>query len=288
MRPADLARATGAALAVARSVGLSADDAVVLHDSNKVALRLTPCEVLARVGEAAGHGTALELDRALALRDAGCPVGDVLPDLDPVVRTHDGFAVTLWVYYPPAAPELTPSAYADALARLHAGMRTLALPVPRWTDRVGEALTVIESPAESPALTDDDRTFLAGRMARLRAAVEQRGAPEQLLHGEPHRGNVLRTADGPRFIDFETLCVGPVAFDLAHVPDAACAHYPGLDPSLLAHCRQLVLAVVAAWRWQRGDAFPDRERWAHTFVRTLRQGPPWPSLDALTRSLARD
>ena len=38
--------------------------------------------------------------------------------------------------------------------------------------------------------------------------IRDRGAAEQLLHGEPHPGNVLSTANGLVFVDIET-CWGP-------------------------------------------------------------------------------
>ena len=65
---------------------------------------------------------------------------------------------------------------------------------------------------------------------------------EQLLHGEPHPGNVLGTPTGPVFVDVEPLCRGPVEFDLAHVPQAASEYHSGADQEWRFLCRQLVLA----------------------------------------------
>ena len=96
---------------------------------------------------------------------------------------------------------------------------------------------------------------------------------------------MLSTNSGPLFIDFETNCHGPVEFDLAYVPEAVCEHYPRVNRELLDDCRQLVLAMVAAWRWRLGDEFPNRRRWGREFVRSLREGPPWPTLDKMTRQL---
>jgi len=201
------------------------------------------------------------------------------------VYTRDGFDVTLWVYYEPAAPHLPPAGYARALERLHAGMREADVPGPRFTDRIAEAEEVVASPDLSPALAGADRAFLGSRLGSLRRAIGGRGAVEQPLHGEPHPGNVLRTNNGPLFIDLETYCRGPVEFDLAHVPEAVCEHYPGVDQGLLEECRQLVLAMVAAWRWDRGDQFPDGMRFGEEFLRVLREGPPWATLDTVTRRL---
>jgi len=90
---------------------------------------------------------------------------------------------------------------------------------------------------------------------------------------------VVNTADGPRFVDLETCCRGPVEFDLAHAPAAAADHYPDVDAALLADCRALVLAMVAAWRFDRGDQLPDGERFGRALIAALRAGSPWPTVD---------
>ena len=215
--------------------------------------------------------------------EVGCPVGALEPRVDPVVYTRDGFAVTLWTYYGPVTPSASPVDYAKALERLHAGMREVDVASPRFTDRVAEAADIVANPDRSPELADADRVFLSGRLESLRRAIVERDAAEQLLHGEPHPGNVLSTKNGPLFIDFETCCRGPVEFDLAHAPEAVCEHYTGVDQGLLDDCRQLVLAMVAAWRWDIGDQFPNGRRFGEQLLRSLREGPPWPTLDMLTR-----
>lgn len=285
METPDVTRAITAAASVAASLGLPARGAIVLHNSNRLALRLTPCDVLARVAHAGHEVAQLEVELAQRLAEAGCPVGVVEPRAGPVVYPRDGFDVTLWTYYAPVTPYVSPVAYAGALERLHAGMRRVDVPSPRFTDRVAEAEDVVADPDLSPELAAADRAFLTGRLESLRRAIEDRGAVEQLLHGEPHPGNVLATSSGPLFIDLQTCCRGPVEFDLAHVPVDACAHYRNVDVGLLDACRQLVLAMVAAWRWDRGDHFPDGRRFGEEFLRSLRTGPPWPTLDTVTRRL---
>src|SRR6185436_2293039 len=111
-----------------------------------------------------------------------------------------------------------PTDYANALERLHAGMRRLDVTTPHFTDRVAEAQQLVASRERTPALTDIDRKLLSDTLGRLRRTICDRGAAEQLLHGEPHPGNVLNTKHGSLFIDLETCCRGPVEFDLAHVP----------------------------------------------------------------------
>ncbi|MFJ6015280.1 phosphotransferase [Streptomyces sp. NPDC092952] len=281
----DVTRAIAAATSVAESSGLPADDVTVLHNSNKLALRLTPCDVFARVAPVGQEVAQFEVDLAQRLIKAGCPVCPLEPRADPRVYVRDGFAVTLWTYYEPVAPLVPPVDYARALERLHAGMRDIGMACPRFTDRITEAEDVVADPDRSPELAEADRLFLGGRLASMRRAIDDRGAVEQLLHGEPHPGNVLGTRNGPLFIDLETCCRGPVEFDLAHAPEAVCAHYPGVDRALLDECRQLVIAMVAAWRWERGDQFPNGRRFGEEMLRALRQGPPWPTLDTMTGRL---
>ncbi|QMU74327.1 aminoglycoside phosphotransferase family protein [Streptacidiphilus sp. P02-A3a] len=277
----DVTRAIAAATSVAASLDLPTDDAVVLHNSNRLALRLTPCDVLARVAPAGHEAAQLEVELAQRLAGAGCPVGLVEPRVDPRVYQRDGFTVTLWTHYEPVTPQVSPVDYARALERLHAGMREVDVPGPRFTDRVAEAEEIVANPDLSPELADADRVFLGSRLGSLRRAIEDRGAVEQLLHGEPWSGNVLSTRNGPLFVDLETCCRGPVEFDLAHVAEAVCEHYPSVDQGLLDECRQLVLAMVAAWRWALGDEYPNGRRLGEEFLRLLRAGPPWPTLDAL-------
>ncbi|WP_194927183.1 phosphotransferase [Catenulispora pinisilvae] len=285
MEKSGITRAITAATSVAASLGLPVDDAVILQNSNKLALRLTPCDVFARVALVGQEVAQFEIELAQRLTEAGGPVCPLEARVDPRVYTRDGFAVTLWTYYEPVTPHVSPAEYAKALERLHAGMRKVDVPSPRFTDRIAEAEEIVANPDLSPELADADRVFLSARLGSLRKAIEDRGAAEQLLHGEPWSGNLLSTKHGPLFIDLETCCRGPVEFDLAHAPEAVGEHYPNVDRGLLDECRQLVFAMLAAWRWELGDQFPNGRRFGEEFLRLLREGPPWPSFDTVTRRL---
>jgi hypothetical protein len=65
------------------------------------------------------------------------------------------------------------------------------------------------------------------------------------------------------------------------VPQAVGDRYPDADRGLLAECRLLVLAMVAAWRWDADDQLPDGRRAGQALLRALRVGPPWPTLDVV-------
>jgi hypothetical protein len=111
----------------------------------------------------------------------------------------------------------------------------------------------------------------------MRGAIVDRGASEQVLHGEPHRGNVVRTRGGLVFVDLETCCRGPVEFDIAHAtlnasgpPIEVAARYAGAEQSLVRDCWILMLAMVTAWRCQPGDGVPNGRVMAMDWMRQLR------------------
>ena len=285
MQAPELQRAVAAAISTAKALGLQTDEAVVLQNSNKLALHLQPCDAFARVAPMAGQVAQFEVELAGRLAEIDSPAAALEPRVPPRVYERDGFAITLWTYYAPVTPDVAPADYADALWRLHSGMRTIEITTPHFTDRVAEAQELVANRGQTPALADADRELLIGMLKSLRRTIVDRGAAEQLLHGEPHPGNVLSTKIGPLFIDLETCCSGPIEFDLAHVPEAVIEHYPDVDQAFLSECRALVLAMVAAWRWDADDQFPNGRQWAEHFIDTLRKGPPWPSLEAVARQL---
>ena len=267
MQPSEIQRALAVATSVASALGLPVDDVIVLHDSNKLTARLLPCDIVARVAPLAHQSAQFEIEVARRLAETHSPVAALDPRAEPRVYERDGFAVTLWTYYQPVTPrEVPPADYATALERLHTGLRQLDVRTPHFTDRVEEAQRLVDSSNLTPDLADADRGLLITTLRSRRQAIIDRGAAEQLLHGEPHPGNVLSTKSGPLFIDFETCCRGPVEFDLAHVPEDVSARYTAADEDLLIECRGLVLAMVAAWRWDRGDQFPDRQRAARVLL----------------------
>jgi thiamine kinase-like enzyme len=258
MQASEVPRAVAAAMSIASSLDLTVDDAIVLHNSNKLTLRVLPCDVLARVAPVADQVAQFEVELAQRLAESGCPVAALEPRVAPRVYERDGFVVTLWSYHEPATPqEVSAADYAATLQRLHAGMRKLDVSAPHFTDRVEQAQQLVASRDHTPALADADRKLLGDTLRSLRRAIGARGGAEQLLHGEPHPGNLLITKNGLLFIDLETCCRGPVEFDLAHAPDEVSGHYPQVNQGLLRECRILVLAMITTWRWDRGDQLPN-------------------------------
>lgn len=275
MDKAQVRSALKAARAIASDLGLGAGDAAVLSNSNRLAVRLLPCDVLVRVAPLSHQAnSAFEVEVARRLAEADSPVAEPDPRVEPRAYVRGGFAVTFWVYYEPLPEEIAPAEFARALEQLHAGMREVEYPSPHFTDRIEEAQQLVSHPELTPELSDPDRDFLGAALRGLRSAIIRRAGPEQLLHGEPHAGNLLSTGRGPLFIDLQTCCRGPVEFDIAHAPEAVSAHYGAADQGLVALCRALVLAMVSAWRWDREDQFPGGRRMGIELLSQLRAVAP--------------
>jgi thiamine kinase-like enzyme len=271
MQAAEVPRAVAAAMSTASSRGLTVDVAIILQDSNRLTLRLLPCDVLAQVAPVAHQVAQFEIELAQRLAESESPVAALEPRVEPRVYERDGFVVTLWTYYEPATPrKISPADYAHALGRLHAGMRRIDVPTPHFTDRVGQAQQLVASRDHTPALADADRELLGNTLRNLRRLIGERGGTEQLLHGEPHPGNILTTKNGLLFIDLETCCRGPVEFDLAHAPEEVSEHYPGVNQGLLSQCRILALAIITTWRWDRGDQLPNGRQLGTEWLRQIR------------------
>jgi hypothetical protein len=271
MNASDVPRAVEAAVATGSAIGLRVEHATVIHASNRIAVRLLPGDGLARVAYEAHQGPAeFEAEVALRLAKAGGPVGTLDPHAEPRAYLRDGFAVTLWTHYESLPEGIAPTEYARALQRLHVAMRQVDIAAPHYTDRVSEAQSLLDDRALTPDLGDAERRLLSETLQGLTAKIQQRGATEQLLHGEPHPGNLLHTASGPLFIDLETCCRGPVEFDLAHAPEEVREHYPLLDEDLLTECRMLMLAMIVTWRWDRDDQLPNGRQLAREWTAQLR------------------
>lgn len=262
MEGSDVRRAVDAGAATAAALGLPVNDVTVVNNSNRMALRLSPCDVLARVAPLENlAGAEFEVEVARRLVDVGAPVADLEPRVEARVYVRDSFAISLWTYYEPVAPEVAAADYAEALMRHHAALRQLKLTTPHYTDRVAEAVTAVSDQARTPELRDSDRDLLKTTLLTLGAHVSSSQAGDQLLHGEPHPGNLLATTKGPLFVDLDTCCRGPVEFDVAHAPEEVWAYYPRADPDFVHRCHVLMWAMVSAWRWCEGDRYPDGDHW---------------------------
>jgi phosphotransferase family enzyme len=294
MESSEARRAVVAAMSTASALDLVVDDAVVLNDSNRLVLRLLPCDVVARVApiayQTAGEYSLwadyraraeIEVELVRLLAEADSPVAVLDPRVEPRVYVRDEFVIGMWTYVEAVPSEPAPGDYAHALERLHGDMRQLDVTAPHFTDRVADTERWVASRDVTPELTDADRGLLADTLESVTRSIVGRGAAEQVLHGEPHQWNLLNTKRGPLFLDFENCVRGPTEFDLAWAPGEVGEHYPNADRELLSECRGLMLAIVAAHFWRPDSQHPNSRQGRAEFLDGVRAGPPWPAIDAL-------
>jgi hypothetical protein len=241
------ARAVAAASSAARDLGLGVDQPRVLYDVFSVIVHLAPEPVVARVPtvlptlyrdtpEAQVAQQRAELAVAGWLADRGCPVVTPSPLVprEPVHR--DGHSITFWQFVDAVpGPDLDLVSRAAETARLHAELRDydgsgLDLWTPLRTHLPG-SLAALERWPDLVAPADLARArrewSVLERVIASPTAFEEAfpGVPLQPIHGDAPYYNMIRTADGLLWSDFEMVCLGAVESDLAGAgPDAVAAY----------------------------------------------------------------
>ena len=170
------------------------------------------------------------------------------------VHRCDGSEMTFWDYQPQLVGEIAPDDLARALFELHRALARYDGEIPSYRDELCAVRAVLTEPSRLTALGEGDRHLLSSRLDSLLAALELQRPSRRVLHGSPHDSNVIVVSEAPRLIDFETVCVGPVEWDLAHVASDVARAYPGpWDTETLRLCRGLVSVKTATWCWVSVD-----------------------------------
>jgi hypothetical protein len=92
-------RAITATTALSSELGLVVAEARIVGNSNKLGLRLIPCDVFARVAFSGQEAFQFEVEIARGLTEIGSPVASLDTRVEPRVYKRDGFAITLWRHY---------------------------------------------------------------------------------------------------------------------------------------------------------------------------------------------
>jgi Ser/Thr protein kinase RdoA (MazF antagonist) len=250
-------RAIHAARAIAARYGVLSHRPLILQDSNHTVIHLAPAPLVAKVNtspEESSLGDELAVARYLASR--GGPVVPPTELFPPGPHIEDGLEVSFWEYCPHEVVEPAPDALGRALHALHAAFAGYPAPLRAW-DRFDGVGAILADPSVLGGLRAGDRTFLRRRFAELIAAIATVRPALRPLHGEPHGKNLLLSPDGPRWIDFESACLGPQEWDLTMLLDEVIdRHFTQVDWELLATLRQMRSLCVAVWCWLDPDRAP--------------------------------
>jgi len=252
------------AVDVAQDHGLAVEEPMPLRSTNNVVAWLRPANVVAKVSIEAHSRLFTELQVAQELVALGAPVVSPASELPVVVHRRGGFEMTFWRYHTQlATAEIPPDRVALALTRLHASLSRLSPPLkarlPSYATELHVVRSLLADQAALPALERVDRDLLVTTFDRLQARRDDLGPADRfvVLHGSPHSYNVLLVNNEPTFIDFETTCLGPLEWDVAHLDSRAAPFFAdSIRAELLWLCQSMVsvkTATLCTAEIDRGD-----------------------------------
>ena len=284
-----------AAEQVAQAHGITVSAAEVVADGSNLLVHLAPAPLLARVATTTALlrrpvSDWLGRDVAVAayLQAQGAPV--VPPtDLMPAgPHRYDGYTMSFWQWVEHDREAVATTAEAGAMLRdLHQVLRGYKtpqdLPLLEIFNEITRWLRFLEV-----------RRLLSGgeliqlrethwRLAEtLRYGGRAGGHAVQPIHGDAHRRNLLKTAKGWLWTDFEDACGGPTEWDIACLvrtaPEGieaalkAILGAPSWD-ELLPYLRARELEAVVYWQVQ-AERFPEQRPEAHTRLREWQRRQP--------------
>lgn len=233
------ARARDAAVAAARELDLTVTEPLILHDLFSVVVHLAPAPVVARIPTVLPPSTRPqdlatrqqhELDVTQWLHEQGTPVIPPSPLVPREPLQRDGFSLTFWQYVPKDRDtEPDYAANTELIPALHRALRHYPGELPFLSAADPQSMTeelqrLEHHPdlVQAPDLARAQREWqLLEPLVRSRTAFEKTfpGVELQPIHGDCPPANLFAGTHGPLYSDFELICLGPIEWDLAGLPD---------------------------------------------------------------------
>ncbi|HEV2758935.1 MAG TPA: phosphotransferase [Acidimicrobiales bacterium] len=266
-----------AAIEIGVAYGVDASEPVLLHETNNTVVWLRPSPVVAKVATRADSKVDVRLEHAIGseLAALGADVAHPFPGAEPVEHPSTGFVVTLWEWLERVNGEVPGRSLSSSLAALHAALANTHTKLPSFRAELMRARVTLDDDTAMAAVPPRDRTFIRSVYDAGLAELEGPDLDRQRLHGEPHEGNRVLTAQGVRWIDFESCCVGPLEWDLAFHSAEVSATFSEVDGGLLRRLIRLNRARVATWCWATAR-IPEMRRQGELHVQALRAEPGRP------------
>ncbi|GAA4216115.1 phosphotransferase family protein [Microbispora amethystogenes] len=196
-----------------RLAGLDASGARLLRSFANVVYHLPSERVVVRLAETGAPGkydrlvTSLKVTRWL--HEQGFPVTLPLDVRQPLAV--EGCLATFW-HYEEGAGDGDPVPLGLLLRRLHS-LPPVPFELPTF-DPFGRVRRAVRA---SRVLDDEEREWLLERCGALEEAYYERvefALPYGLVHGDAHRGNLIRTGDRLLLCDWDSAGAGPREIDL--------------------------------------------------------------------------
>jgi hypothetical protein len=242
------------------------DRCEILQDGHTLVLRLSESLVARVVNHCDGprRGTAWfarESAVACHLAKCGAPVIPMHPEIPPGPHECSGYTLNFWRFVTRIDEKPTPGEIGRTLARCHQILRDFDGPL-EPLGILSETLRLLDHAVPCSLLSVDEICLLKDCLSTSLAKLHDR--PLQALHGDAHEGNLMHTAQGLLWTDWEDTFLGPVEWDLASIiwnalyledddagADRIIAAYRNEggrpDAELLRICLIARAAVMSAW-----------------------------------------
>jgi Ser/Thr protein kinase RdoA (MazF antagonist) len=254
---------------VEEAVGFAAEQAVtlgflgapkVIGVSKNVSVLIDGAGVVARVTDVARSvSLARELAVAEHLRERGAPA--IRPAFPHVQHVSEAFAISYWVYEEPIDADFdsdsTMSAVASSLTEVHRALLDFETRLPSYRRQIDNCYKTMMGPGDLCNLTPLERKRLVMAHDYAMDRLSRITTTGIVLHGDAHMGNVCMTASGPKWLDFEDVCVGPREWDIVRFGETRL--FEDADPRLLSVLGVLRSICVATWCANQQDKAEDAE-----------------------------
>lgn len=244
---------------------LPSDRCEILQEASTLVLRLSEDLVGRVILDEDGPRTGSDFfDRETKVAEflaiQGAPVVGVHDLLPPGPYEVNGFVMNFWKFVHACDDDADPQEVGSSLAQCHHVLQ-------EYTGDLEPLAILHESLKLIPKLREEN--LLPNHTDLLEASllrtIEQLSSyPMQAIHGDAHWGNVLKTQDGPIWMDWEDVFLGPIEWDLASIVwnhkfldqeeekvhqllDAYTAEGATYNESILDLCYEARAAVVCVW-----------------------------------------
>ncbi|TQV75563.1 phosphotransferase [Aliikangiella marina] len=248
-------------------LGLRVEAPKVINDSSYICIRVNQ-SLLARVklfDESFNDSSRVyrEVRVASFLADCGAPVVQFAQGIEPGPYKIDNSFIMLLRFETLTKQQVLHYEVGKSLSACHQYLKSYGEPLPNYLDDINLCFNHLKGFKDRTFLSSRDYGFLTnigGALIEKVIAwkVENPTKEYQPLHGDPHLGNILNTKNGLLWCDFESVCYGPVEWDLSSLPETALESFQ-FDSKLLETMRLLRSWVVAAWCWMYYERSQDKK-----------------------------
>lgn len=261
------ARAVAASVEVASKYGISVGEPQILADAYSARVHLQPAPIVARISTITPvlrypieSWLLREVSVAEFLVAKGAPVvppSDLLPS---GIHSQDGLFMNFWQYVQPVSDVVPESeTVGKMLAELHAVLRDYPGELPLLAPPLNDIPRGIERLQQmGNILSAEDVDLLQKTYDSLLPQLKNPVGLLQPLHGDAHARNLIPTAKGLLWNDFEDTCTGTIGWDLVNLDEAGRKAYGDvLEPEILEIYQKVRQLHAIVWVYALSPEFPD-------------------------------